>query len=183
MCINRFARRYSIELKHKHCRARVGMGKVDGVDVVLAKPQTYMNSSGEAVVQLVDRYRVALEGILVVHDDLDLPLGRIRLRSSGSSGGHKGLKSIIAELGSEEFARLRVGIGRPERGGGVEGVVSYVLGDFMPDESEIVDKVIEHVVLAMECFVIRGVTEAMNKFNARSFLIDREGNDDECCSS
>lgn len=166
MCVSRFARRHSIDFKHRHCRSRVGIGRVNGVDVVLAKPQTYMNASGEAVVQLVDRYRVALEDILIVHDDLDLPLGRIRLRPSGSSGGHKGLKSIIAGLGSEDFARLRVGIGRPERGEGAGAVVEYVLGDFTRDERELVDGVIERVAAAMECFITGGIDEAMNEFNA-----------------
>ncbi|MEW6143169.1 MAG: aminoacyl-tRNA hydrolase [Chloroflexota bacterium] len=168
MCISRFARRHGIELKKKHCRSRVGVGKVGGVDIVVAKPQTYMNASGEAVAQLVDRYRIALEDILVVHDDLDLPLGRIRLRSSGSSGGHKGLKSIVAEVGSEEFARLKVGIGRPERDSGIETVVGYVLGDFKPDESGLVEEVIERAVAAMERFVTRGITMAMNEYNAPS---------------
>jgi len=142
------------------------VGTVDHIDVVLAKPQTYMNASGEAVAQLVNRYRIAPGDILVVHDDLDLPLGRIRLRSSGSSGGHKGLKSIITELGSEGFSRLRVGIGRPERDSGTGVVVDYVLGNFTPEESGLVEEVIEYVAEAMERFVTSGITAAMNEFNA-----------------
>lgn len=166
MCIDHLARRHSIETRHRHCRSRVGAGRIGGVDVVLAKPLTYMNASGEAVSLLVDRYRVAPEDILVVHDDIDLPLGRIRLRPSGGSGGHKGLKSIIEALGTEGFARLRLGIGRPSHEKGHEAVVGYVLGDFSPEEKRMVEGMLERAATAVERFVTAGIMAAMNEFNA-----------------
>jgi PTH1 family peptidyl-tRNA hydrolase len=166
MCLNRFARKHSIELNHRQCQSRVGKGLVAGVEVILARPQTYMNASGEAVAALLDRYRVSVDDLLVVHDDLDLPLGRIRLRASGSSGGHKGLKSIIAALGGNKFARLKVGIGRPDRESGNEAVVGYVLGDFSVGETKLADEMISRAVEAIDCFVSSGTDATMNRFNA-----------------
>jgi len=135
-CLNHLARQQGIRFDSRWAKARLGVGQVAGVGAVLAKPQTFMNLSGLSVSRLVKKYNVALSDLLVVCDDLDLPLGRIRLRGGGSSGGHKGVSSIISSLGSQDFPRLRVGIGRPAAGEDrVEtgsGVISFVLGDFTP---------------------------------------------------
>jgi PTH1 family peptidyl-tRNA hydrolase len=109
-----------------------------------------------------------LSDLLVIYDDLDLPLGRIRLRQSGSSGGHKGMNSIVSALGSEDFPRIRVGIGRPQTGEqsiNEEAIVNYVLSDFSPQEEAIVTPVIAKVAEAIDCFLTQGIEAAMNKFN------------------
>ena len=159
-CLDYFARLHRISLKERKARARVGMGDVAGVQVVLAKPRTYMNLSGEAVVRLVPRFGVHLDDLLVICDDLDLPLGKLRIRQRGGSAGHKGVQSIIASLGSEEFPRIRVGIGRPE---GDE--VAYVLSDFTAEEKDIVKESIATVSDAISCILDEGIEAAMNRYN------------------
>jgi PTH1 family peptidyl-tRNA hydrolase len=111
MCVNHFARMHRFRFDRKQAKARIGLGQVADDRVVVARPHTYMNESGQAVNRLVKKYKVELDDLIVIHDDLDLPLGRIRIRSGGGSGGHKGIESIISELGSPEFPRIRVGIG------------------------------------------------------------------------
>jgi PTH1 family peptidyl-tRNA hydrolase len=136
---------------------------VAGEEVVLARPQTFMNRSGVAVAGLVKALRITPEDLLVLYDDLDLLLGIVRLRPGGSAGGHHGMESIIAALGSRDFPRLRVGIGRPSGG----DVVSYVLDDFSPDEDKEVEKAVAAAVEALECYLEEGLEEAMNRFNRR----------------
>ncbi|HEY56234.1 MAG TPA: aminoacyl-tRNA hydrolase [Dehalococcoidia bacterium] len=166
-CLNHFARRQGIRFDSRWEKARLGQVAEGGV--VLAKPQTFMNLSGLSVSRLVKKYDVALSDLLVVHDDLDLPLARIRLRSGGSSGGHKGVSSIISSLGTQDFPRLRVGIGRPAASENPvetdEGVSSYVLGDFTPEEARIVAQVIPRVSQAIVCFLTEGISSAMNSYN------------------
>ncbi len=168
-CLNSFARRQGIQFDIRWQEARVGLGWVAGYGVVLAKPQTFMNLSGRLVSRLIKKYNVVLSDLLVVHDDLDLPLGRIRIRGGGSSGGHKGVNSIIVSLGSQDFPRLRVGIGRPVAGENqfedISGVVSFVLGDFTPREVRIVARVIPTVSQAITCFLTDGISSAMNRYN------------------
>jgi len=116
----------------------------------------------------VHKYNIPLSNLLVVYDDLDLPLGKIRLRQSGSSGGHKGMSSIISTLGSEDFPRIRVGIGRPQgekQSVSEDAIVSYVLSDFSPQEEALVKPVIARVSEAVDCFLTQGIKAAMNKFN------------------
>ena len=165
-CISCFARLQGIPLDRLQCRARVGTGSIDGDEVVVAKPRTFMNASGESVRLLVKKYEVLFHDLVVVHDDLDLPLGKIRLRQGGGSGGHKGMDSIIACLGSQDFPRIRIGIGRPEGGEeGEEETVAHVLGAFSAQESKIIDETIPKVVEALRCFLIEGIEAAMNKYN------------------
>jgi PTH1 family peptidyl-tRNA hydrolase len=138
-CLNHFARGQGIPFSKKQCRARTGTGEVGGGGVVLARPQTYMNLSGQSVSRLVKKFNINQGELIVIHDDLDLPLGTIRIRQGGSSGGHKGVESIIAELGSRDFTRIRVGIGRPPADAAQiseADIISYVLGDFTPDEKQ-----------------------------------------------
>jgi len=162
-CVNRFAKEHGTDINQRLYKAKAGRLVVAGEQVTLSLPQTYMNASGSAISLFVKNLRIPLTGVLVVHDDLDLPLGKIRLRSGGGSGGHRGIESIIASLGTSDFSRLRVGIGRPE--GNEDAVVSYVLSGFMPDELEIVDQTMTRVIEAIECFITQGIVATMNTFN------------------
>lgn len=169
-CVNHLARQCGIQLNRRKGRSRVGVGRVEGKEVVLAKPATYMNLSGEAVKLLMQQYDVPIAGLVVAHDDMDLPLGKLRLRQGASAGGHRGAASIIAALGTQDFVRLRIGIGRPEgtdgrRGAGGDDVVGYVLGDFTRADREVVEGAIDRAVEAIRCLLTEGLTVAMNKYN------------------
>lgn len=146
----------------KKFNARIAKAEQDGKPLLLCEPQTYMNSSGEAVAALVSFYRVAKERLLVVVDDADLPLGEIRLRPGGSSGGHHGLESIEQHLGTREFARLRIGIGR-ERG--TREITGYVLGRFSSTETVMMNKVLDAACDQAECWLSAGIQKAMSQFN------------------
>ena len=167
-CLNYFARLHSIPFDHRQCQAKVGIGKARGEKLLLAKPGTFVNLSGKSIACLVHKHNTPLSDLLVIYDDLDLPLGKIRLRQSGSSGGHKGMNSIISALDSEDFPRIRVGIGRPQaekQSMSEDAVVSYVLSDFSPEEEATMKPVIAKVAKAIDCFLAEGITAAMNKFN------------------
>jgi PTH1 family peptidyl-tRNA hydrolase len=167
-CLNYFARLHSIRFDHRQCRAKVGIGKVRGEKLLLAKPGTFMNLSGKPVACLAHKHGIPLSDLLVIYDDLDLPLGKIRLRQSGGSGGHKGMNSIISALGSEELSRIRVGIGRPqaqEQSISEDATVNYVLSDFSPPEEATIKPVIVRVAEAIDCFLNQGIVAAMSKFN------------------
>jgi len=167
-CLNYFARLHSIRFERSQCQARVGFGEVGSEKLLLAKPKTFVNLSGKAIGCLVNKYDVPLNALLIIYDDLDLPLGKIRLRPGGGSGGHKGMESIISALGSEDFPRIRVGIGRPQVGGlsnTEDAIVNYVLSGFTPQEEELVKPVVAEVAEAIDCFLAQGVEAAMNKFN------------------
>jgi PTH1 family peptidyl-tRNA hydrolase len=148
-----------------HARARDAAatvyGRYHGLDLMLAKPTTYMNLSGVAVRKVLARQRAPLEDLLVVMDDFDLPLGRIRIREKGSAGTHNGLRSIVGELGSQEFARLRVGIGEPSR-----APINHVLTRFAAGERKVLDEVVEAAADAVEDWARLGPARAANKWNA-----------------
>ena len=164
MCVNHFARTHGIRFDKKQGKARIGSGEVAGNEVVVARPQTYMNHSGQAVSRLVKKFNINLNDLLVIHDDLDLPLGKIRIRPGGSSAGHKGVESIIAELSSQDFPRIRVGIGRPAEISGTD-IVTYVLSDLPPEEKRTITHVLPKVTEAILCLLTEGLTVAMNKYN------------------
>jgi PTH1 family peptidyl-tRNA hydrolase len=167
-CLNYFARLHSIRLDHRQCRAKVGIGEIGGEKLLLAKPGTFVNLSGKSVACLVHKHGIPLSDLLIIYDDLDLPLGKIRLRQSGGSGGHKGMNSIISALGSEDFPRIRVGIGRPqaeEQSMSEDAIVHYVLSDFSPQEEAIIKPVIIKVAEAIDYFLSQGIEAAMSKFN------------------
>ena len=169
-CLNYFARLHSIRFDRRQCRSKVGIGKVRREKLLLAKPRTFVNLSGDTVACLVRKHDIPLSNLLIIYDDLDLPLGKIRLRQSGGSGGHKGMNSIISALGSEDFPRIRVGIGRPppqaeEQSISEDAVVNYVLSDFSPQEEAIIKPVIIKVAEAIDYFLIQGIEAAMSKFN------------------
>ncbi|MBM4432334.1 MAG: aminoacyl-tRNA hydrolase, partial [Chloroflexi bacterium] len=160
-CLERIARGNGMAFGKVMFKAYVASGQIAGTKVLLAKPLTFMNLSGQAVRPLFRWYRVALQDLLVVYDDLDLATGRIRLRKKGGSGGHKGMASIIEALGSQDFARLRIGIGRPVHGEPTD----YVLGNFSPDELVDMETAYDRAEAAIEAFVTDGIDVAMNRFN------------------
>ena len=167
LCINYFAKSIGVTLDKKQSHAKIGIGKVDGFDIVLAKPQTYMNASGQSIQPLMQKFGILLEDLIVIHDDLDLPLGKIRIRQRGSAGGHKGIKSTIASLGTQNFLRIRVGIGRPLVSGSNKSdeIIDHVLGDFNRKDKAILDQTITKVCEAIICLITQDLTSAMNKFN------------------
>ena len=170
MCLNRFARKHGIRLAHKQGQARVGEGEVAGTRLVLARPQTMMNLSGRSVSLLVKRHKISPEDLIIIHDDLDLPTGKIRIRQGGGSAGHKGIESIIACLGNSDFIRIRVGIGRPDDMNNEvtdrnAEVIDHVLGDFDAVESKIIAEVTSKVGEAILCLISEGLTAAMNRYN------------------
>jgi len=160
--INKLAKLTKIEVKSRKYRSRLGRGKILDNEVILAKPMTYVNLSGEAVESLVRNFQVNLSDLLVVYDDVSLELGKIRIRKKGSSGGHNGLNSIIDKLNCEEFPRLRIGIGRPSPDIGFR---DYVLSPFRDEENKVIDQVIEKSIEAIISIISEGIDVAMNKFN------------------
>jgi PTH1 family peptidyl-tRNA hydrolase len=166
LCINHLARQQHISLDKKQGKARVGAGFISGTQVVLAKPQTYMNASGIAVISLLNKHKLTPDDLIVIHDDLDLPLGKIRIKPGNSAGGHNGIKSIIGSLGTQDFTRIRIGISRPQIGEAAEEtIVDYVLGDFEGYDRKLVDETIKKVGEAVISLLTDGLTTAMNKFN------------------
>ncbi len=160
-CIERLARRHDMTVGKIMFKAYVSRGQIGDHTVVLARPLTFMNLSGLAVRPVLRWYHLHIQDLLVIYDDLDLPLGVIRLRQKGGPGGHKGMRSIIEVLGSQDFPRLRIGIGRPTRGEPQD----YVLSDFAPAELAVMEGAYDLAVEAVERFVAEGIVPAMNEFN------------------
>lgn len=154
-------------------QAAFGEGKISKAEKIrLLKPLTYMNNSGQAIRAVTDWYKLPPLSVLVIYDDMDLPLGKIRLRLSGSAGGHNGMKSAIAHLGSQNFPRLRIGIGKPAGAIAKEdsSTVSYVLGRFSADQTQTVSEVLRAVTDAVELAIASGVEKAMNRYNNLNIL-------------
>ncbi len=170
ICLNYFAKKEGIRFNKKQCQARTGIDEVAGSAVVVARPQTFMNLSGQSVARLVNKFAINHNDLLVIHDDLDLPPGRIRIRSGGGSGGHKGIDSIITELGSPGFIRIRIGIGRPQISAGSPelceaDIITRVLSDFSPEENQIITQLMPRVSDAITTILTDGLTAAMNSYN------------------
>jgi len=161
MAVDRLAARDGIELKRVQSKAIVGVGRLAGLPVILAKPQTFMNLSGDSVGALAAYYRIPLVRMLVIYDELDIPFGTIRLREKGSAGGHNGMRSIIQHMGGE-FPRLRLGIGRPP---GRMDPAAFVLQDFGRDELSLVSEMLNVAVEAVESFVRDGINLTMSRYN------------------
>jgi len=160
--IDELAKRWDVSLKTAKFRGLFGTASVSGEKVALCKPLTYMNLSGECVRPLIDYYGIAIEDVIVIYDDLDLPPGKIRLRLKGSSGGHNGVKSLIHHLGTEQFKRIRIGIGRPAGG---QPVADYVLSRFTEEEKPAVAEAVLRAADACEQAVAAPFTQVMNEFN------------------
>jgi PTH1 family peptidyl-tRNA hydrolase len=169
MCVSHLARQHKISFDRKQGHARTGIGNIAGYRAVLARPQTFMNASGESISALMKKLNVKPTDLIVIHDDLDLPPGKIRLRLGGGSGGHKGIESIIARTGTYDFYRVRVGIGRPEVSENApdkeEAIIGYVLSDFTSEERKVIEKTLPQVSEAIDYLLAEGLTAAMNRFN------------------
>jgi PTH1 family peptidyl-tRNA hydrolase len=162
MLIDRIAVRLNARGLKVQSKAIVTDGIFQARKIILAKPQTYMNLSGQSIQGLANFYKLPLENLLVAHDDLDIPFGTIRMRPGGGPGGQKGIASTIAQLGTKDFARLRLGIGRPP---GRMDPAAYVLQDFSRDETKILSEVLDRAADAALEFVVSGLDKAMNKYN------------------
>jgi PTH1 family peptidyl-tRNA hydrolase len=165
MLLDRLASRLQVTFSRLESRALVTKAGYQDHRLILAKPQTYMNLSGQAVGSLLRFYKVPLEQLLVVYDDVDLPFGALRMRPTGGSAGQKGMASIIERLGSQNFPRLRIGIGRPP---GRMDAAAYVLQDFSRQEADELIQVLDRAAEAVLTFVTEGITEAMNRYNFQS---------------
>lgn len=161
-CLDRLAAAHGLAFDKRQKQARIALGVLCGQRVVLAKPQTFMNDSGRAVAPLARFYQTPPERLLVVYDDLDLPLGVLRLRPEGGSGGHRGMQSVIEHLGGQNFPRLRIGIGRPP---GRMDPVDYVLQDVAADEEPLLEETLERAVAAIEVWLAQGIAAAMDRYN------------------
>lgn len=169
--VDRLAQRWQIRLsENRKFKGDYGDGMaIAGQKIALLKPTTYMNRSGQAVRAVIDWYKFEPESVLVVYDDMALPLGRLRIRPSGSAGGHNGMKSVISHLGTQAFPRLRVGIGSTDEGGDRDqAVVSHVLGKFAPNEKPLVNTALDWALEAIETMLRKGTEPAMSTFNGRS---------------
>jgi peptidyl-tRNA hydrolase, PTH1 family len=160
--VDRLAARLDLSFTRVQFRALIADTRLNGIKVYLAKPQTYMNESGQAVGAMQRFFKIPLENILVAHDDVDLPFGTLRLRPGGGSAGQKGVASIIDRLGSPDFPRLRIGVGRPP---GRMLAAAYVLQDFSKQEAELLPQVMENASEAALVFVKNGLEKAMNQYN------------------
>ena len=163
MLVDRLAVRLDARLTRMQSRALVTSVDFEGCKLILAKPQTYMNLSGDSVGGLARFYKVPLGGVLVAHDDLDLPFGTIRLRPGGGPGGQKGVDSAIRRLGTKDFPRLRIGIGRPP---GRMDPAAYVLQNFPTSDSQMLSEILDWAADAVYTFIREGIEAAMNKYNA-----------------
>jgi PTH1 family peptidyl-tRNA hydrolase len=160
--IDELSRQFSIPLDQSKFKGLYGIGFHKGEKILLLKPLTYMNLSGESIRAVMDYYQIDLEDLVVIYDDLDLPVGKIRLRQKGSPGGHNGIKSTVAHLGTQQFNRIRIGIDRPEKG---MSVPDYVLGRFRKDELSTQGDAVKKSASACEAWLEKSFPEVMNEFN------------------
>jgi len=163
MAIDKISDKWGIPVQQAKFRALVGEGRIDGAKVLLVKPQTYMNLSGESVGEILRFYKLTPEDILVIYDELDLPLGQLRLREKGSAGGHNGIKSLIQHLGTQEFKRIRIGISRPPQG---MSVSDYVLGTFSAAERAQIEETVSLAAEASVLWLRESFVNVMNRYNA-----------------
>ena len=162
LCLDRLATKHRLRFTGKRGKSVLARGAISGHDVALAKPQTYMNLSGESVRDLLRIYKMPTSALLVVYDDVDLPTGTVRIRERGGPGTHNGMRSLVDELGTTEFPRLRIGVGMPTNG---EKLADYVLGLPPPEERVVLDEALDRGVEAIETVARRGIGAAMNQFN------------------
>ena len=158
--IDIISRKYNIEVNRAKFKGMYGEGFINGEKVMLLKPTTYMNLSGESISEIANFYKIPHEDIVVIYDDISLDIGKLRIRAKGSAGGHNGIKSIISCLGGDVFPRVKVGVGAPKG-----SLVSHVLGKFSPEEREILDKALEASADAAVAIFMQDTNYAMNKFN------------------
>ena len=164
--IDALAEKAGISVLEKKHKAMIGKGVLEGQKVILAKPQTYMNLSGESVRELIDYYKVdETEELILISDDISLDVGQLRVRAKGSAGGHNGLKNIIQYLGHDSFVRVKVGVGEKPKG---YDLADYVLGHFTGDEKKVMETAAKDAAMAVCTIMTEGVESAMNKYNAKA---------------
>lgn len=163
MTIDELSETYAIRVKKNLGQAHVGEGFINNIPVVLAKPRTYMNLSGQSIRALMDWYKTDFTKLIVIYDDMDIPVGELRIRYKGSGGSHNGMKSILNHLGTDQFIRIRVGIGRSIE----TDAVDYVLGRFPKTEKQIVENTLQDVIKAIVCIMTEGIDIAMNRYNIK----------------
>ncbi|WP_418747735.1 aminoacyl-tRNA hydrolase [Frisingicoccus sp.] len=156
--------KFDIDVTTRKHKALVGRGVIDGMRVILAKPQTYMNLSGESIREIADFYKIEPENIIIIYDDISLDVGQLRIRKKGSAGGHNGVKNIIAHLGTQEFPRIKVGIGNKPEGW---DLADYVLSRYSKAEQEALEEAAEGVVGALKLMLADDIDGAMNRYNAK----------------
>lgn len=162
MVIDRLADELNIKINKQKHKALIGEGKVDDKRVLLAKPQTYMNLSGESILEIMKFYKEDMENLIVIFDDIDIPLGKIRIKETGSAGTHNGAKSVVSLLKTEEFKRIKIGVGSPNE----IGLVDFVLGKFSKEEVSTIEKSIQNASDALKMIIQEErLTGAMNKYN------------------
>jgi peptidyl-tRNA hydrolase, PTH1 family len=162
LVIDALADRYSISVQRSKFNVNYGRGTIEGVDVLLAKPQAFMNLSGPPLRQLADYFRIQCEAMVIIHDDIDLAFERLKIKEKGGDGGHRGIRSLIQAFGGNQFARLRVGVGRSQTKG---DVVDHVLGQFDHDEKSILDDTLQKATEAITTILSKGTKEGMNRYN------------------
>jgi PTH1 family peptidyl-tRNA hydrolase len=162
MVIDTLAATHKIVMERSKFNVIYGRGRIEGTEVLLAKPQAYMNRSGPPLRQLADYFRIQREALIVIHDDIDLAFERLNIKEKGGDGGHKGIKSLIEAFGGGQFVRLRVGVGRSGPGG---DVVGHVLGRFGPEELSSLDMILRRAAEAIVTILCKGIKEGMNRYN------------------
>ena len=160
--VNKLANQYNIKIEKNKFKGLVGIGDIEGEKAILLKPQTYMNLSGESIREAVDFYKIDLEKMIIIYDDMDVDIGKIKLRKKGGPGSHNGMKSVISCLNSEEFPRVRVGIGKPKN---KSEMIDYVIGYIPEEEVKELDKSTTIAKDAVIDIIINGIDNAMNKYN------------------
>ena len=162
MTLDELADRYNIDVREKAHKALIGKGMIEGNKVILVKPQTYMNLSGESIRSVMDYYKTEPSEFIVIYDDISLDVGQLRIRKKGSAGGHNGIKNIIAHLGTQEFPRIKVGVGdKPPR----MDLADYVLSRFSKEDREKMEQAFKDAAEAVEVMIAEGPDAAMNQFN------------------
>ena len=164
--IDRLAKINHIHIRTKHFKSLYGTGWIESQQVILAKPMTFMNRSGEAVKKATDFFHLGMEDLIVVHDDLDLPFGRLRFKRRGGDGGHQGIRSIIERMGGNSFLRLKVGIGRPPQG---MDPAEYVLEAFDKAEQSHLNQILSHSAESIKVMILEGLEKAMNQFQKKGW--------------
>ncbi len=168
MVVDALADAYAISVGQKKFDALIGRGRAEESELILAKPMSFMNRSGFPLRGIADYFRIPGKNLLVIHDDIDLAFGRIKIKEKGGHGGHKGVKSLMDAFGGGDFARLRIGVGRSENG---TSVADYVLGKFDPEESRHLEEIVAQARNAVVTILCKGTKEGMNRFNNKSIMI------------
>ncbi|MBQ1400712.1 MAG: aminoacyl-tRNA hydrolase [Firmicutes bacterium] len=168
--VDRLAEEHGISVTKSKHKALIGEGRISGQKVLLVKPQTFMNLSGEAVRAVMDYYKEPVENLLVIYDDADIPAGAVRIRKKGGAGTHNGMRSVVSCLGDDGFARIRIGIGTQDD----RDIVDHVLGGFTREETDVMREAVLTAVSAVECMLSEGIDIAMNEYNTRKETVSEE---------